>query len=82
MKKQYFKTHEDAQNALLKFNPSKDPLDRFKTAEALAVSTATLHRVRKRGQITATITEINNLKLVSYSHDEVALAMFKMGGLS
>ena len=77
--KTQFNAIKEARESLNKRFEGKSPLSRECTAKALKISTATLHRLRNAGAITATITEINNVKHISYSRNEIAIMMFKRG---
>ena len=75
----HFNTIKEAHKHVKSVSKGKVSLDRKEVAEVLNISTATLHRYRGQGLITATETEINNITHISYKLDEVAKLLHRKG---
>ena len=75
----YFNTLKEAREHIKKSHESKTSFNRKEASEVLGISTATLHRKRGQGLITATETEVNNIVHISYKLDDIARLLLRIG---
>ena len=75
----HFNTIREAREHIKSKSNNSNRFNREEASDLLGISTATLHRLRKNGAISAIETSINNTTHVSYTLEEIAKTAYKKG---